>query len=89
MILVRMNHLELTTESKSKRLSIIRFCRVLAKASRRGVLCTCLAALFEEHLVVLAQRNTKDDGGNILETVNPLFAFTSLAADIEHANKAG
>jgi hypothetical protein len=36
-------------------------------------------------LIVLAERDTKYDGGNVLETMDPLLAFAALAADVKHA----
>ena len=93
-MLVRMNQRELTTESKSSRLSIMRFCRHGQPLSspheetpEKGPNPTYLTALLEQHLVVLAQRNAKDDGRHVLEAVNPLLALTPLPADIKHAAK--
>lgn len=36
-----------------------------------------------EHLVVFAHGDTEDDCGDVLETVDPLLPFGSLAADVE------
>lgn len=36
-----------------------------------------------EHLVIAAECDTEDDGRDILEAVDPLFAFRSLAPHIE------
>ncbi len=44
-----------------------------------------LVALFQKHLVVLAKRHAKDDGCDVLETMDPLLPFTSLAAYVKHA----
>src|SRR5436190_2230670 len=88
MILVLMNHRELTTESNSNKLSIMRF--YLEGQQRLGMDeegSAYLAALFEQHLVVLAQGNTEDDGGDVFEAVNPLLPFTSLPANIKHAGR--
>lgn len=84
MILDRINHLELTTESKSRRLSIIRFCVCQQQTRRFLSMHTYLTALLKEYLIVLAEGNTENDGRHILEAVNPLLTFTSLATDIEH-----
>ena len=45
-----------------------------------------LAALFQEHLVILAQGNAKYDRGHIFEAVNPLLTLTPLASHVEHVN---
>lgn len=93
MILVRINHLEFTTESNKSRLSIIRFysrhhvsfpspadCVVPLSSAK-----TYLAALLEQDLVVLAQGHAEDDGRHVFEAVDPLLSFAPLAAHIEHA----
>ncbi len=87
MILVRMNHLELTTESNSNKLSIMRFCGGGCQQSADWLddKLSYLTALFQQDLIVLAQRNAKDDGCDVFEAVNPLFAFASLPTDIKHA----
>lgn len=86
MILVRMNHLELTTESNRSKLSIIRFCETVSthQTDERPV-SAYLTALLEQDLVVLAQSYAKDDGCDVFEAVNPLLPFASLAAHVEHA----
>jgi hypothetical protein len=80
MILVLINHLELTTESKSTKLSIMRFWGSVRKRECLFWRCTesYLVALFQEHLIVLTQ-------GHILEAMNPLLSLTSLSTYIEHA----
>lgn len=47
----------------------------------------CLAAFFEEDLVVFAESYAEDDGGYVFEAVDPLLSFASLAAYVEHAAK--
>jgi hypothetical protein len=47
---------------------------------------TYLVAFLEQHLVVLAEGDAEDDGGDVLETVDPLFALAPLAADVKHAD---
>ena len=90
MILVLMNHLELTTESNSNKLSIMRFCgRALAACEQRDGKHAYLTALFQQHLVILAQGDAEDDGCDIFEAVNPLFAFASLPTHIKHAARGG
>lgn len=91
-MLVRMNHLELTTESKRSKLSIMRFCTKSAKVGshRWGPnveICLYLTALLQQYLVVLAQGHTENDGRDILKTMNPLFALTPLSTNVEHATK--
>lgn len=43
-----------------------------------------LRPLLQQDLVVLTQRRAKYDGGDTLETVDPLLAFGPLTADVEH-----
>lgn len=43
-----------------------------------------LVAFFEQDLVVFAEGDAEDDGGDVFEAVDPFFAFTALAADIKH-----
>jgi hypothetical protein len=94
-----MNQRELTTESKRRRLSIMRFWgggdKVSAGVSmgigEAQAECrghhhhTYLAALLQQDLVVFAQGDAKYDGRDVLETVDPLFALAALAADVKHA----
>ena len=46
------------------------------RATHRGL-------VFVEHLVIAAERDAEDDGRDVLEAVNPLLAFRSLAPDVE------
>lgn len=41
--------------------------------------------VFEQKLIVLRNGDEEEDGGDVLEAVNPLFPFRSLATDIKHA----
>ena len=41
------------------------------------------ALVLIQHLIILAQTNQKDQGGDVLETMNPLFPLTPLTTDIE------
>ena len=41
--------------------------------------------IFVQHLIVLAERDEKDEGCNILETVDPLLSLRTLSSDVEHA----
>jgi hypothetical protein len=43
-----------------------------------------LIAFFKEDLIVFAQSDTEDDRGDVLEAVNPFFAFAALATDVKH-----
>ena len=36
-----------------------------------------------KHLVVLRHGNTEDDGGHVLETMDPLFPFRPLTTHVE------
>lgn len=88
MMLVLINHRELTTESKSSKLSIIRFCTI---ESARGAVryaplsSTYLTGFFKQNLVVLAESNAEDDGGDVLEAVYPFLPLASLTTHIKHA----
>jgi hypothetical protein len=46
---------------------------------------TYLVTFFEQHLIILAQCNTKDDRGDIFEAVDPFLSLTSLTTNIKHA----
>jgi hypothetical protein len=88
MILVRMNHRELTTESKRTRLSIIRFCfEVSMCADTQIPRNPYLTTFFEQNLVVFAESYAEDDRRHVLEAMNPFFPFASLTANIKHAAK--
>ena len=53
------------------------------QATHRGL-------VFVEHLVIAAERDTEDDGRDVLEAVDPLLAFRSLAPDVKQpASKTG
>lgn len=39
--------------------------------------------VFVEHLVIAAECDAEDDGRDVLEAVDPLLAFRSLAPDVE------
>lgn len=87
MMLVLINHRELTTESKRTKLSIIRFSRDVSLIACRGSEPVAyLIALLEQHLIVFTQSDTEDNGCHVLETMNPLFPLTPLASDIEHTD---
>lgn len=62
----------------------MRFCDLSVRCPRRTRCNTYLATLFQQYLVVLAERDAEDDGGHILKTVYPFLPLASLAADIEH-----
>lgn len=85
MILVRMNHRELTTESKRTKLSIIRFLQVLVEKLCQRSFIYYLTTLFQQNLIVFAEGDTEDNGSHILKAMNPFLPFTSLASHIEHA----
>ena len=46
-----------------------------------------LMILFQKDLIVLAEGHTEDDGGDVLEAMDPLLPFTTLSADVEHASR--
>jgi len=41
--------------------------------------------IFEEKLVVLGDSDKEENGGNVLEAVDPLLSLRSLSSDVEHA----
>lgn len=41
--------------------------------------------IFEQKLVIFRDGDKEENGGNILEAVDPLLPFGPLATDIEHA----
>ena len=87
MILVRMNHRELTTESKRTKLSIIRFYQV-CQLRYRMLGCneaSYLIAFFQKHLIIFTERNAKDNGCHVFEAMDPFLSLTALAAHIKHA----
>ena len=45
---------------------------------------TYRVALLDEALVVPAERDEEEDGGDVLEAVDPLAALGLLAADVDH-----
>lgn len=62
-MLVRINHLELTTESNKTRLSIIRFYMVLGFLGllRDDIGDSYLVILLQKNLIIFTQSNAKDD----------------------------
>jgi hypothetical protein len=47
---------------------------------------TNLVSLFEQHLIILAQRCAENNAGYTLKTVNPLLSFGTLPSNVEHVN---
>ena len=43
--------------------------------------------VFEKALVVLGQGGHEDDGGNVIETVDPLLTLISLSPDVVHLER--
>jgi hypothetical protein len=41
--------------------------------------------IFEEELVVLGDGDKEENGGDILEAVNPLLTFGTLSTNVKHA----
>lgn len=67
--------------------SVDRLCRAKGRSTRileysrdRGRL-----TILVEHLVVFGNGDEEDDGRNVLEAVDPLFALRALSSNIEHA----
>lgn len=90
-MLVRINHRELTTESKSTKLSIMRFWKSISLAALDlGGHPTnpYLVALLEQHLIIFAQCHAENNRCHILEAVDPFFAFAALTPNIKHAVKS-
>ena len=86
-MLVLMNQREFTTESNKTRLSIIRFYHG-QQESHLSVHHAYLVTLFQQDLIVLAERYAKNDRRDILKAMNPFLPFTPLPADIKHASDA-
>ena len=89
-MLVRINHRELTTESKSTKLSIIRFLSTRSVKVNHGNSrwATDLIAFLEKHLVIFAQSDTEDNRSHIFEAMDPFLALAPLPADIKHATQS-
>jgi hypothetical protein len=51
----------------------------------QGFLHTVDSFVLEEQLVVLGDGDQEQDGGDVLEAVNPLLTLRSLTTDVEHA----
>ena len=50
----------------------------------QGLLHTVDGLIFEKQLVVLGNGDQEENGGDILEAVNPLLTLGSLTTDVEH-----
>jgi hypothetical protein len=50
----------------------------------QGLLHTVYSLVFEKQLIVLGNGDQEENGGDILEAVNPLFSFRTLSSDIKH-----
>ena len=80
------NHRELHIESNSVSASCMRFCGEIGCYRRKPRLIefwTYHTLIFVQHLVVFTERDQKDEGSDVLKTVNPLFPLASLTSDIE------
>lgn len=86
---VRTNHRELQIESKRTRASCIRLMdSAEAKAVnfvRSSTRTRDQLTILVKHLVVLGDGDEEDDGGDVLETVDPLFTLGALSSNVEHA----
>lgn len=51
----------------------------------QGLLHSVDCLIFEQQLIVLGDGDEEEDGGNVLEAVNPLLSLGSLTTDIEHS----
>lgn len=51
----------------------------------QGLLHTVDGLIFEKQLIVLGDGDKEENGGDVLEAVNPLLTFGTLATHIEHA----
>lgn len=49
----------------------------------QGAQATYRGFVFVEHLVIAAERDTENDGRDVLEAMDPLLAFRSLASDVK------
>jgi hypothetical protein len=50
---------------------------------------TVLALVFNEHQIETVTRGDKDDRSDIVEALDPLSSFFTLAAHVEHTTKTG
>jgi hypothetical protein len=46
---------------------------------------TDLVGFFQKYLIVFAQCNTEDDGGDVFEAMDPFLPLTALSSHVEHA----
>jgi hypothetical protein len=47
---------------------------------------TNLVSLFEQHLIVLAQRRAEDNARHTLKTMDPLLPLRALPSNVKHVN---
>lgn len=90
MIEVLVNQRELQIESKRVRASCIRFFSAGKESINYSARCATVVSthdvfVLHEHLVVFADGDQENDGGDVLETMDPFLALRSLAAHIEHS----
>lgn len=52
---------------------------------RQGFLHTVDGLIFKQKLVVLGNGDKEENGGDVLEAVNPLLSLRTLTTDVEHA----
>ena len=52
---------------------------------RQGLLHSVDRLVLEQQLIVLGDGDQEEDGGDVLEAVDPLLSLRSLATDVEHA----
>lgn len=50
----------------------------------KGLLHTVDGFIFEKQLIVLGNGDQEENGGDVLEAVDPLLAFATLSTDVEH-----
>ena len=95
---VSVNHLLLQIESKSFKLSCIRFCRGKKQIFTNKVnLCLLKniiisiekndygGLVFMKHLIVFGHGHAKDDGRDVLKAMDPLLPLGTLTSDVEQS----
>ena len=81
---VCLNHCEWQMESQIVMASCIWFCRQKSVAPRRYVDVTYRILVFNQTLVVTAQRDQEQNARHVLETVDPFPSFALLPTDVDH-----
>ena len=60
---------------------------ILAQTERRVQGVSYRSFVLVQHLIVLGHGDAEDDGGHVLEAVDPLLTLAPLPADIEQSRR--